>query len=426
MAEKRKDLITIEPYTKITGFDGLGFAAQKSLIGAIGGNLYPNDKDLEKKKKFYISPIGRRNKQKVAQLVSEVYAYLNSIISEHADPRQYYFRLYVRMAIDSRTGEIFGDLYFDIDVFRHIGKIGGKPTDSQGYTLKVVFIGKESASVSTVFIKGISEVAKNTGMIDFKPYESYLAAPKEVRDKINREFPYLIVGDDVYAIKIKVDNASKITAFVEDDSKIIEFNAVEDVALFILKKIPIKPQIIGSETAFEPVDQEITRFSAEIRGNTHEEKRSDIFNIASLGIDSFLLKTAKKFLEKEPIALSPEASKKLVKQKQVIEEFRQKYDTMKTNYEVTTQEIDSLEKERNDGIIEEDSYRCTKKRRLLALAALRTQLINTQQEINSELIPQTQHIFREVNKLSKEKVSTPKIKPKLSKTTKKVKKSIRR
>jgi len=106
MAERRGDLTVLEPYTKISSFDGIGYAAQRSLIGAVGGYLYPDEKDKEKKSIFYASPIGRRNKQKVAQLVSEVYSYLNSIISEHADPRQYYFRLIVRMEINSKTGEI--------------------------------------------------------------------------------------------------------------------------------------------------------------------------------------------------------------------------------------------------------------------------------------------------------------------------------
>jgi hypothetical protein len=390
LSEKRKDITIIEPYTKITGFDGLGFAAQRSLIGAVGGHLFPNEKDKEKKTKFYVSPVGRRNKQKVAQLVSEVYAYLNTLISEHADPRQYYFRLIVRMEMDNHTGEIYGEPYFDIDVFRHIGKIGGKPTESKGLTLKVVFVGKEDVPISTIFIKGVSEAVKNTGMIDFKPYESYTTAPKEIRDKITKTLPYLLIGDEVYKIKVKVDEAYKVTSFIEDSNQTFEFNSENDVALFLLKKIPFKPQIIGSETAFEPVDQEILQFSTKIIGNMELKKeKQNTFDVPSLGIDSFLIKVSKKFAEVDKTDLIAELSKKFQKQQDAVEAFRQNYERIKTNYEVTLLELDQIEKERNEGIIEEDSFRCTKKRRLLALTTLRSELIKVHQEMQNEVLPET-------------------------------------
>ena len=408
LKDSRRDTTILEPFTKISGFDGIGYAANKSIIGAVGRFLFP-DKD-EERRKFYISTVGRRNKQRVAELVSEVYAFLNGVISEHADPRQYYFRLLVRMTIDSKTGEILGQSAFDIDVFRHIGKIGGKPTEVKGYILKVAFVGKEGVPISQVFIKGLSEAVRNTGMVDFKPYETYSSAPKEIRDMITKTRPYLVIGDEAHEIKVKVDEkSSKITPYIEEEEECFEFNAENDVVLFVLKKIPIKPEIFGSETAFELVDKEISGFTPKMAGTVDESKKFEwAFKIGSLGIEDFVNNFSKKFTELDSANLSIELNKQLTRNKTILEEFRQRYDKLKTNYEVTEQELVDLEKERNDGKIEEDIYRCTKKRRLLAVSAFRTDLIKLHREMKDEVQPQMRTFLRNFKKTTKGEKKTVK------------------
>jgi hypothetical protein len=402
LAEKRANIVVLEPFTKISSFDGIGYAAQRALIGSVGGHLFPEEKDNEKRTKFYASPAGRRNKQKVAQLVSEVYSYLNSIIAEHADPRQYYFRLLVRMELNDKTGEILGEPYFDVDVFRHIGKIGGKPKDAKGFLLKVIFVGKEDVPVAKTFIKGVSELKKNTDMVDFKPYDDYLSAPKEVRDRITNTLPYLIINNVVYKVKAKMDEVTcRFTPYIDDEGETIEFNNENDVGLFILKKMPIKPTIFGSETAFEKVDSEISGFSAKIVETTKEIDDADTFRIASLGIDNALEKLDKK-LSVDTSSASAEMIKALAKQKEDLDEFRANYEKIKASYEATEEELKDLSRQRNEGTLEEDKYLCTKKRRLIALSTMRSDLIKVSREMKDKLQPDIQHTLRQVNKTIKE------------------------
>ena len=143
MSNKKEDTIVLEPFTKITSFDGIAYAASRAIIGAIGCYLYPNNEDKPERSKFYSSPTGRKNKQKVTELVSEIYSYLNAIIAEYADPSQYYFRLWTQVEINRKNGEIIGHPFFDLDVFRYVGKVGGRHAETDGYALKVVFVGKK-------------------------------------------------------------------------------------------------------------------------------------------------------------------------------------------------------------------------------------------------------------------------------------------
>ena len=85
MSSKKEDSIVLEPFTKITDFDGISYSASRAIIGAIGHYLYPKDEGKPERGKFYSSPTGRGNKQKVTEPMSEIYSYLNAIIAEYAD-----------------------------------------------------------------------------------------------------------------------------------------------------------------------------------------------------------------------------------------------------------------------------------------------------------------------------------------------------
>ena len=399
MSSKKEDSIVLEPFTKITSFDGIAYAASRAIIGAIGRYLYPNDEDKPERGKFYSSPTGRGNKQKVTELTSEIYSYLNAIIAEYADPSQYYFRLWTQVEINRKTGEIIGHPFFDLDVFRYVGKVGGRHAETGGYALKAVFVGKKELPVSSVFIKGASTVARNTGMVAFSSYESYFSAPKEIRAKITKDAPYLIIENDVYEVKVKVEKGTAIVPYIEEEKETFEFRDEKSVALFLLKRMKVKPKIIGSETGFEYVDNEIKNFSPKIGVEDKAGgKAEETFGIESLGIEETLGRLLKKLDELDSPELPEELQKLLKKNKKTVEGAQHRYEYSKARYEAIEQEMGMLQKERLEGSIDEDKFLSTRTKRLTALKLMKTEFVNLQQEVKSEILGDANEFLKQVRK----------------------------
>src|SRR2546422_4450522 len=133
-----RDTVIIEPRTSVSSFDGLQWSLQKAVSGAIASFLFGDNE--EGRKQFFPSPTNRKNKQKLAQLAGQVYGYLNSTISEHADIREYYFRVWTRVEIERQTGEITGDPRFDVDLFRYLGRVSTKPI-AETNQVEITFVG---------------------------------------------------------------------------------------------------------------------------------------------------------------------------------------------------------------------------------------------------------------------------------------------
>jgi len=74
------------------------------------------------------------------ELVSEVYSFVNKIISAHSNPEDYWFRLWVRIEVNEKSGEILGHPNFDIDIFKYIGKIGGKYSEINEDVPKLILV----------------------------------------------------------------------------------------------------------------------------------------------------------------------------------------------------------------------------------------------------------------------------------------------
>jgi len=172
--------------------------------------------------------------------------------------------------------------------------------------------------------------------------------------------------------------------------------------LFILKKIAIKPDILNSETVFELVDKEIKGFSPNIASAVVEpEKAEKVFSISSLGIEAFLSKFSKKLNKLDSVSLPSNLIKQSTKHKRVLDDIKQRFEDLKIKYEVTEQELNDMEKERLEGILEEDKYHSTKKRRLIAFSTLRTELVKLQQELKEEVFLDVRRFLREVNKATR-------------------------
>jgi hypothetical protein len=397
MAPKRTETILLEPFTSIVSFDAISYRTYITVSGAVGHYLYPTKEEYDaNKRKFFASAIGRRNKQKISELVSEIYAYLNANISEHADPRDYYFRLWVRIETYKKTGEILRHPHFDIDVFRYIGKIGGKHSDIEQYSMKVVFVGKERMPISSIFIKGISKARQQTGVIDFKPYESYFRAPKEIREKITKDSAYLIIDDDVYEIEPKIDSKTgEIFSLIKEDSDVLEFRVADDVLLYILKKVKIRPQIIGSETGLSLVDKEIETISP---GLTEKVTDSKIDFVSSLGVELILEKLFRKLDGLDTLELPKDLEKQKKRHRVGLEKVKKDFTSLKVRFEVQEEELASLEKDRV-----EKKYRSFRVKTITALKTIRTEMVELQKELKQETLDNINKFVKVARKEGKAK-----------------------
>jgi len=381
MSKKNVETITLEPITSIISFDAISFRTYIAVSGAIGHYKYPIEEEYRANKKaFFNSGVGRRNKQKLTEVVSEIYAFLNTKISEHADPADYYFRLSLKLEVNKDTAEIVGTPSFDIDVFRHIGKIGGKHAKI-GHMTNIILIDKDKVSLSPIFRKGISKVKQETGLIEFTIYESYSKAPSDIKEKISNIAYFLIIDEESLKIEPDIDPMTHDVIYkIAESSGTTEFRSEEDVARYVLKKLKINPKIIGSETGLTFVDKEISNISRDLE-ETEVEPRTDL--IAQLGIEQTLSELLNK-LDSFKARANSEKAKYKERNKANIQEIKNEFDSLKVDLEVQQAELDKLEEDHTKNEIKEDDYRTYRVRRLKAIAIIKTKLIDLQKTLKEK------------------------------------------
>lgn len=390
--KSKRDTIIIEPRTRITSFDTLDYRTLLTVTGAIAGTLYGRDR--EKKSVFYKSRANRENRSKLNRFLGHVYAYLNPIISEFAKPDDYFFRLWLRLEIDRKTGEIIDVPFFDVDMFKRFGKVGGEfPKKEEEYMMNIIFVGREGTPISSFFKQGIKKVAKEIEMIRLKTYDSYSKAPLNVKSRISDRSPYLIVGNEVLEIKVRTEN-SDIIPFVEKDGKRTDFPEETSVERFLLARIPMKPNIGKTELSFQYVDSELKSIRQTIEDHATDVKKPDI--LKALGIESELtnIKTKLTNLASEKLSDDGEVSSKKWIRK--IDRELEKYTDLSMEYESIMGGLKRIEIECNKGIISYDEYDKFRMRKSLALRKIRQELIKFKEKLWKESIPEVRDFLKEM------------------------------
>jgi len=305
---------------------------------------------------------------------------LNTKISEHADPADYYFRISLKLEVNKETAEIVGTPSFDIDVFRHIGKIGGKHARI-GHITNVILVDKDKISLSPIFKRGINEVKQQTRLIDLTIYASHSKAPNDIKKKTSKNAYFLIFGEESLKIEPDIDPKTHDVMYrIAEDSCTTEFRSEEDVAHYVLKKLKISPKIIGSETGLTFVDKEISNISRDLE-ETEVEPRTDL--IAQLGIEQTLSELSSK-LDGFKARANSEKAKRKERYKADIEEMKNDFDSLKTDLEVQRTELEKLEEEHTKNEIKEDDYRTYRVRRLKAISIIKTKLIKLQKTLKEK------------------------------------------
>jgi ElaB/YqjD/DUF883 family membrane-anchored ribosome-binding protein len=384
MPRNTVETITLEPITAIISFDAISHRTYITVSGAIGHYKYPTEQDYNKNKSaFYKSAIGRRNKQKISEVISEIYAYLNTRISAHADTSDYYFRISLKLEVNKETAEIVGSPSFDVDVFRHIGKIGGKHSKIGKYVMQVFIVDKEKMALSPIFKKGVNKVKGEAGgLIDFTIYESYLQAPSEIKERISKDSYYILIDEEEFKIEPAIDPKTQDILYkTKDNDKVIEFRSEEDVEQYILKKLKISPKIVSAETGLTiSVDNEIREISKELE-TTENEQKTDI--IAQLGIEQILTELFSK-LEKFKARAKSEKWKRKEKFRENLEEKQKQFTHLKVEYDVQESELARCKEEYEKQESSEDSYHARRVRTLIAIGLIESDLIKLQKELKEK------------------------------------------
>jgi len=393
MSTRPKDTIVIEPRSRIASFDTLGYYTTMAVNGAIAGALFGKDK--EKKSTFYKSKTNLKNKQILSQLTSEVYSYLNSVISDYADPGDYYFRLWVRVEIDRKSGAIVSEPLFEIDMFKYTGKLGGKYVEVGSYYLDVVFVGREGTLITPFIVKGINQVANITKLVRFKPYDSYNLAPKEIKSKITPDSAFIVIDGEPIQINLILDEKKNIVVpYVQRGHKKINLENQETVENFILSEIKMKPEIRKSGTAFQLVDDELKKIQEKIQRDSKESEEPDLLENLKLNaaLDNML-----SLLDKVDISkLSADQNNLRENYLKQLERMKDKYTKLSSEWEGLRKEVETTKKDMEEGEITYEQFSTVRVRRYKALKSVEQQLIEFQEELKRDFMPDFQNFLTKV------------------------------
>lgn len=385
MPRRIEDTIIIEPKTRIASFGTLGYFTAKAVNGAIAGTLY--GKDREKKSIYYKSKAYRTNKQVLSRLSSEVYSYLNSVISDFADPQDYFFRLWVRIEIDRKTGKIVSEPLFEVYLFKYTGKLGGKYVEGGDYSLEVILVGREGTHITPLFVRGISRIATVTKLVKLTAYDSYKQAPKEVQEKITPDAPFLIIDENPMEIKLTFDKERNIVIpFIEEGKQRINFETKESIESFILGEVKLKPEIRKSGTIFQLVDDELKNIQKRIQEGSIESKEPDL--LRSLKLETVLSDLRSQLERVDQKKLSKDEKKVVQSYSKQLEKSEDRYIRLSQEWEGFRQEIEETKKDMEGGEITYEQFSTIRVRRSKALKSVEQELIDFQEELKREFIHQ--------------------------------------
>lgn len=377
--------VVLEPVTKIMRFEGIQWEVQKVVTGAIAGLLFGDNKD--QKNLFYKSTTSRRNKEILLQLVSQVYSYLDGTISEFANIDNYVFRVLTRVTVSKTDGSIAGDPLFDVEIYKHFGRVSAKGVESKEY-LNVVFIGSAvDQFIGPKMNKFLTKAVQEFKTIKLAPYADARSAPTAVRSKVVGNSPTLVIGDSAFAVKLKSAEDGTNFIYIDDESKEFRVGDEKDVVVFLSKKSGLKPEIMGEATVFESVekmDKEIRDISSRIKENVSEEAE-EIGLVKSIRLDEAIesLEESLNSLRKKDLPEAVAAEAKSADRE--LAAAKKSYSGLKVDYEVATGELKNLEKKFDRKQITMDQYEVERWKTLRSRGLTKEELIDLQTRIKGDL-----------------------------------------
>lgn len=377
--------VVLEPFTKIMRFEGITWEVQKVVNGAIGGLLF--GENLEQKVAFSKSTTGRRNKEIVLRLVSQVYSYLDGTISEFADIDDYVFRVLTRVMVDKTDGHIDGDPLFDVEIYKHFGRVSARGIESEE-AVNVIFVGLAGDQfigprMSKVLIKAVREFKT----IKFLPYSDVRASPPAIRSMAIKNSATLIIGESPFAVKLKVGEDGTNFIYIDDEGKEFQVTNEKDLVVFISKKSGLKPEILPGATVFDSADKinkEIREITNRIRENVSEESEEDDL-IKSMRLDQSIesLEQSLDSFKKDDLPDGlPEEVKDAEKE---LAAAKKEYTKLKVDYEVAITELKNLEKKFLKKQVVTEQYQVERWKTLGARGMTKEELIDLQTRVKGKM-----------------------------------------
>ncbi len=377
--------VVLEPNTQITHFEGIQWAIQKVVTGAIAGLLFGDNAD--QKKSFYKSPTSRRNKEILLQLASQIYSYLDGIISEFANIDDYRFRVTTRVTVDRNDGGIVGDPVFGVDIYKHFGSVSAKGVESKEH-IDVAFVGKTGDQfVTPALNKALTRAVREFSSVRLTPYKDQNTAPSSLRSRIVDKSPTLFIGKRAYAVKLKIDPEGANFIFIKDGAKEFAVKDEKDLVVFLSKKSGLRPEILGQGTAFESsgkMEREVRSISDRILKNADNKSR-EIDLIESMQLDSAIKALKENLSSPTGKSASGEAAIERKTLERELELAKKKYADLKVEYEVAEEELGNLEEKLEKNHVTLEQYRVERWKIQRNKIAAKDQLIDLQANVKGDL-----------------------------------------
>jgi hypothetical protein len=376
--------VVLEPFTKIMRFEKIAYEVQKVVMGGIAGFLYGDNKD--QRDAFYKSSAATKNRTALLQLASQIHSYLDGTVSEFADIDDYVFRVLTRVRINTTDGRIIGDPSFEVDIFKHFGKVGAKGKQMKESLPVTLLYGTSDEVVWPKINKLLTRAVHEFQAIEYLPYKDALSAPAEMRAKAAKT-PTLAIKEITFPVKLKIEEDGTNYFYIEDEGKEFRVEDDKDLVVFLTKKSGLRPEILGDATVFESVDK-LEKEIRQISGRISEDsivRPGEIDLIESLGIDSAIqsLDTSLAPLRKKEHSV--EKAEELASIEKDVTSLQKDYKTTKVEYEVASEELENLEKKLAKHQITSDHYSVERWKAQTNKYTAKNQLVELQTIVKGEL-----------------------------------------
>ena len=279
--------VILEPFTKIMRFGKIQYEVQKVVMAGIAGFLFGDQKSSQKDE-WYKSTAATKNRTTLLQLASQIHSYLDGTVSEFADIDDYVFRVLTQVRVNTTDGRIVGNPTFDVDIFKHFGKVSAKGKEMKESIVVSFLYGTNDEvtwpKVNSLLTKAVHEFKA----IEYLPYKNATSAPADMRAKAGKT-PTLLVKGVAFPVKLKIDKDGTNYFYIEDGADEFKVEDDKDLVVFLSKKSGLKPEILGGTTFFESADkahEEIKQIQAKIKKDSKDE--AEELDLKALGIEETL------------------------------------------------------------------------------------------------------------------------------------------
>ena len=300
------------------------------------------------------------------------------------------------------SGEITGLPVFNVEIFKYVGLVSAQSVEVADYSVEVVFVGRKGDHFISPFIqRALRKTKESAKFMKLSMYSDSSSAPEHFKDRIVGGSPTIFIGDQPYSVKSKSDiNTGEIQPFIADGAQ-SEFALAteEDLALFIIRKSSLKPDILGFGTAFQSVDEELSHISSSILSSakTNQDVGSGDF-IAKLGMDETVDALECSLTSLRVDELSEQHVRDYRSIQRELGDFKKDYRSQKSEFEAIAESLRRLEVDYSKNTITYDLYNVTRFKYITDRKTHEQSLMDLQERLKGDLYNRVQNLLIAVSK----------------------------